>query len=295
MVFDLLSRIVSAMRMEGQKHRFFSFACTSIGASHVAIDKPCQDFSLCKDAGGYSIAIVCDGHGGDKYFRSDKGSEFAAEAAMEMLEAFIKQTNCLKNMPDARNWKQQLAGSIVVRWNEKLEKYTEDNAFTEEELSVLKDGDKDKIAAKEWRFVYGTTLICVVRTRNCLLGLHIGDGKCVAVDAKGNTFEPIPWDDNCFLNQTTSLCDSDAVNKFRFCFLRGDWYGLPQAVFVGSDGIDDSYPGESLNKFYTALLNDFNTDRTMALQHLHEYLPVISQNGSKDDVSVAGIICCGKV
>ena len=36
-----------------------------------------------------SIAIVCDGHGGDRYFRSDIGAKYAAEVTLEALRQFV--------------------------------------------------------------------------------------------------------------------------------------------------------------------------------------------------------------
>ena len=55
-----------------------SFSCQ--GESHIAAGKVCQDYSLSaisEDNDG--IAIVCDGHGGRRYFRSDVGAKIAAE------------------------------------------------------------------------------------------------------------------------------------------------------------------------------------------------------------------------
>ena len=48
----------------------YNFSCQ--GESHKADDKPCQDasFSAVYDD-GLAMAIVCDGHGGERYFRSD--------------------------------------------------------------------------------------------------------------------------------------------------------------------------------------------------------------------------------
>ncbi len=99
--------------------------------------------------------------------------------------------------------------------------------------------------------------------------------------------QPIPWDEKCFLNKTTSLCDSNALEEFRYCYQGNGEF--PRAVFLGSDGIDDSYgDGEILNNFYIQLFKIIiRKGYDMALKELKKSLPIISQRGSKDDMSVA--------
>ena len=66
----------------------FNFSCQ--GESHKASSKPCQDFSYSAVIdNGMSIAIVCDGHGGDRYFRSDIGAKYAAEVTFEAVRQFV--------------------------------------------------------------------------------------------------------------------------------------------------------------------------------------------------------------
>lgn len=128
-----------------------------------------------------------------------------------------------------------------------------------------------------------------IRTNDFWFGLHIGDGKCVVVSENGDLLEPIPWDDKCFLNSTTSLSDSDTLSSFRYFFSKEN---LPIALFVGTDGIDDSFGGTAgLHSFYDALLKTIKTKGLEeGVKDLEEYLPKVSEKGSGDDVSVAGII-----
>ena len=44
------------------------------GESHRLCNKPCQDYAYADSSEGLSMAIVSDGHGGERYFRSDIGS-----------------------------------------------------------------------------------------------------------------------------------------------------------------------------------------------------------------------------
>lgn len=45
------------------------------GYSHLLSNKECQDSSISWRGKKYSAVIISDGHGGEKYFRSAKGSE----------------------------------------------------------------------------------------------------------------------------------------------------------------------------------------------------------------------------
>ena len=70
----------------------YSFSCQ--GESHKADNKPCQDasFSAVYDD-GLAIAIVCDGHGGERYFRSDVGSRMATEVISESIKTFVEKVD----------------------------------------------------------------------------------------------------------------------------------------------------------------------------------------------------------
>ena len=68
-------------------NNIISFNCTEIGASHITKGKPCQDYSLSwsSDDKNTHIVIVCDGHGGDTYVRSDVGARIAAEVSLKII------------------------------------------------------------------------------------------------------------------------------------------------------------------------------------------------------------------
>ena len=132
---------------------------------------------------------------------------------------------------------------------------------------------------------YGATLIAAAVTRDYWFGIQIGDGKCAAFDEAGSCTQPIPWDEKCFLNKTTSICGSDALRDFRHFYSEK----IPTAVFMGSDGIDDSFKNEEdMYDFYKTILYAFSiSDYTQAVDELKAYLPRLSKEGSADDVSIA--------
>lgn len=268
-----------------------AFGMTVIGASHIKCGTVCQDFSLSCELPDRRISVVCDGHGGADYFRSDRGSRFAAEAFTECM----KDPDVISVLSAAATQKQQsirieqLIKSIIARWNELVERDIKEQSFGEDELSGVSEKARKRYETGQClQSAYGTTLIGAVLAEDFWLGLQIGDGKCVVVSETGEFTQPIPWDEECFLNVTTSLCDENAAKEFRFCFS----HTLPAAVFIGSDGIDDCFAGdERLYDFYRVTLKSFaQTDEENAVAQLKEYLPTLSEKGSGDDMSVGILV-----
>lgn len=70
---------------------YIVFNSTKLGASHLKSGKPCQDFSISykSDNGEVMVAIVCDGHGGTTYVRSDVGARMAAEICLHNVLDFV--------------------------------------------------------------------------------------------------------------------------------------------------------------------------------------------------------------
>src|SRR5665648_5143 len=276
-----------------------AFHVIEIGASHIKEGKPCQDFSISYEQDEYAVAIVCDGHGGNKYFRSNRGSRIAVEQALTAIQEFMeshilnpqKGEKVIDNLPvNPSTYLNQLSANIIYRWRECASLDYANEPFLNEETAILTP--KELAACQEengWITAYGTTLIAVVRAQKFWFGLHIGDGKCVAVNDKEEYSQPIPWDEKCFLNVTTSLSDANALTRFRTYF---DRENLPSAIFIGSDGVDDtSGTDEALHNFYHTVLQLFKEKGIeKAKEELQNYLPTLSAKGSQDDISMAGII-----
>jgi hypothetical protein len=134
-------------------------------------------------------------------------------------------------------------------------------------------------------------MIAGLMTKDYLLLLQQGDGRCDVFDAKGNVSQPIPWDDRCFANVCTSLCDSDAIESCRYYVV--DIKEEPiAAVMAGSDGVEDSFPNMDLVHSYYRDLLMLASDSSIEnlINYLKETLPEFSENGSRDDVSIGGFI-----
>ena len=257
--------------------RFSVFNATCTGASHIRGGKPCQDFSVSLKTKEAAIIAVADGHGSDAYFRSDRGARFAAEAAVQCIQELLAIYNSglyEQGVNAAETVLKNLEKNIVDAWHNNVE-----NDIKQEEV------DADGFMA------YGTTLLAAAMTKSYWFALQIGDGKCVIINEDNSVMQPVIWDNRCFLNRTTSLCDVEAINLFRHFYSET----LPLAVFLGSDGIDDSFPINRnegyLANFYISVYRNFLEEGLEKGElQLREILPKITLKGSSDDVSVAGII-----
>lgn len=286
----------------------FNHSCQ--GESHKAFNKECQDYSLTwqNEDKNITIAVVCDGHGSDSYFRSAVGARLAVEITKEQLLQFIIDVDSSTTLQELfvgqrftaigiqktvelenklNSVMRRLFESIYSLWRE---------AITKDGQRELTDWEKEHVETKYISLlddnehvvkVYGCTLMAYVCTSKYWFAFHIGDGKMIMLDSKFEFSQPVPWDEKCFLNKTTSLCESEPIKDFRFC-VEGDGK-FPVAVFLGSDGLDDSYgDGPKLNSFYGGIVKELALKGQMAVEEmLKEDLPKISKIGSQDDMSVA--------
>lgn len=269
-----------------------AFNITAQGANHIKKNKICQDSSKSYDYDERVFAIVCDGHGGDDYVRSDIGSSEAASIAGscigEFIDTVLKKYDIGYLQRHYEEILRVLSSSIISKWRSAVEGHCRSNPFTEEEMAKISDRARIKYSKGNIASAYGTTLIAVAFTEEYWFGIKIGDGKCVALSKDGEYYMPIPDDGICFLNSTTSICDKNAIDNFRYAFSTEK----PAAVFVGTDGIDDCFnKDEQLFNLYRTILYSFATSNfDQAVIELSDYLPRLSAKGSGDDVSIAAII-----
>lgn len=285
----------------------YSFSCQ--GESHKTDNKPCQDasFSAVYDD-GLAIAIVCDGHGGERYFRSDVGARMATEVIHDSVKTFVENVDrgmfighpftaeeaitsegVIKKQTPIDKAFRQLFSSIIYQWNQRIADHAANTAISEWEQEHVPKKYLDELNTSEtFEKLYGCTLMVYAHTPEYWLAFHLGDGKCVSFHQEGDLWQmPIPWDDRCFLNKTTSICDANAINEFRYCY-EGDGK-FPMAIFLGSDGMDDSF-GEDTNlvNFYIQVMKMLVTEgKEATIKSIESDLPQLSKIGSKDDMSVA--------
>lgn len=270
-----------------------SFSATHIGGSHVTAGTVCQDYSGHFDEDKLTVAIVADGHGSSSFVRSDRGSRFAYQAAEKAIKEFVEKTDfdALRTTDTRDEAMYLLCKNVLLHWYELVEEDCANNPFTEEEAENVPEKYRQAyLTGMNMQHAYGTTLIATVITDKCFFAIRNGDGECVILDKDGHFSKPIPWNDNCESSTTTSLCGTNALADFRFCYLDE----VPKAVYIGTDGVDDSYSSEEeLYSLYRELsLIGIDAGKAAVESALEEFLPKLTARGSMDDVSIAGIINC---
>lgn len=269
---------------------YFSFAHTSIGFFHVLSGKVCQDYSLKYQDENASVIVVSDGHGSVDFPRSDRGARFACEVALESVKEFLQDVNLpvLESSSLRDNVVRQLCKNILLRWNMRVEENVNSEPFSIAELEDVSARYRGRyFCGSEIEHAYGCTLIVFIITPYFCLALRNGDGQCVVVDREGKFTTPIPWNEKCESNITTSLCAPEAIENFRYYYSDK----LPAAVFISSDGVDNSYTSmEELYNLYRSVCLKALQDREAAADYVERILPEITKRGSMDDVSIAGLL-----
>lgn len=261
---------------------FKGFNISIQGFSHIVKGLVCQDSSsfYCND--NIAIAVVADGHGSQKHFRSDIGSKIAVETSIASIKNFLEDKASF-DIAISNNYSKVLTrieSNILLNWNNSINEHYLSNPLTEIELSKLSDIEFDYTNIES---IYGSTLILAAITSEYWFGIQIGDGNCVSVYPNGDATILIPDDSRLVANLTTSLCDSDAIHNFRHYFSTE----IPTAILVSTDGLSSSFFDQSsfLN-FNRRIVNQLN-DYSNTLENLTEHLHKRSKNGSLDDISIA--------
>ncbi len=277
------------------------------GAVHKRKSIPCQDyFAFYKELDNYPIILsVSDGHGGQKHFRSDRGSRFACDAAIEISKAYFRkpktqmQDNLIKDIVETR-----LKSDILKRWTNLVLEDAKKFPFTIEELSLLEltednfnnlmyNEDLPETVHKVLT-AYGATLLLVIILKNLAISLQIGDGDILFYYDRPNTdFEnvvsPVPGDSLLFANETTSLCSEEPLKYFRYNITY--FYNVenvPDLILMSTDGYANSY--SSKDDFYKTAADYYSilkaNQNQVTQQDLEEWLNDTSEKGSGDDITI---------
>ena len=278
-----------------------TFNKTVIGYKHIQKNIPCEDFSASfSDAYGLcDIAIVADGHGDPSCFRSQSGSMMAVNSAMRCLKEFASCwvndlgtfRDNISSLKERDGMIKRLTDAIISNWYEKIQSDISENPISEEEYLMAGDMANLYRTGERVEHIYGTTLMAALRLVDILILIHQGDGRCDVFYADGSVDQPIPWDDRCHENVTTSMCDKDVASSIRSCVIDLSQKNIA-ACYLGSDGVEDSYRNmEGTHLFYQQLSCDLLERNFEGFdQFLGEKLTALSKEGSADDVSVAGIV-----
>ncbi len=257
------------------------------GYSHILNAKECQDSSVCWDGKDYCAAIVCDGHGGEKYIRSRIGSDFACQAGKACIEKFMCK-------PDfSEKSLRQLELSIIQLWNEGVRRDYEKYPLEDEALWALLSEEDKKSLLKSPTKAYGTTFIAAMYHKDVCVVLKLGDGNANILYSDGSIEMPQELaDDQLQFNLTTSLCSSRADMDFKHCVKTDEGERQIAGVVLTTDGVINCYPSERayfdfIRNVGSGYLDD---PKEKAHSELEECLHILSEKGSGDDLSVAVIV-----
>lgn len=262
---------------------FKGFSHSVKGASHEKTGLVCQDSSAFKVCENYAIAVVADGHGSKKHFRSNLGSKFAVEATIEAIDKFYENADEFESSFPANHKLiiKNIQKQMIFNWNVRVTKHMEENPVTDEEKSKFTDEEFEKIPFESY---YGSTLVAAVATKNFTFGVQIGDGSLVAIFDDGKAVMPMEYNEAAPANVTASMCNSNAAKMFSSFYVDKK---KPIALFASTDGLYTSFGSE-----YDFL--DYHSIIAGQLTNLDSFKRVIVNNlekrahfGTEDDISLS--------
>lgn len=249
------------------------------GASHEEAGECCQDSSRILISGTPAVAAVSDGHGSEKHFRSAAGSEMATRIAIRSICDFSERNGSLDRLfeTDPDNTARRIAAHMICGWNSEIAAHLSLFPLTARENAIC-----EKYGGIPTESMYGATLIAAAITENGCFGLQIGDGSFCAL-AGGEMLSPMPVDASLVGTLTTSLCDNDAIDSFRYFYRNGKVSG----IMLSSDGLINSFlREEDFLNFGRRVIGAVASDTS---SFLGEHLKKRSHLGSRDDISVAAL------
>ena len=262
------------------------------GASHKRSDQLNQDaierFPASVDSLPLILA-VSDGHGGAKYFRSDKGARFAVDAAIDTLSQFQENLASFSNS----SWQEErLTKSLVNTWRGKVNAHLNDEPFTDEDLRLLEE--KEGPAARQIVegnpvIAYGATILAVIITESFIAYLQLGDGDILTVSEQGKPSSVFPVNSKHFANETASLCSSNAWCDFQFRIEKVSPSPLlPALILLSTDGYKDSFSSnEGFRKVGSDLFEMIHSNKLEETKsNLPGWLSEASRIGSGDDITL---------
>src|SRR5947207_10097679 len=177
---------------EQDKRAWYILQASVTGAAHIRAQLPNQDAIFSNQKRETDVPLVqaiSDGHGSEKYFRSDIGAKFAAEIAVATLRNFVQEAvRGNYSLSDIEKMAQHLPIEIVARWRTLVEKHWQQNRANDREWQwrIKKENmDAWKAITANDTLANGANLLAVVVTDAFIIYLQYGDGEILPVLVAG--------------------------------------------------------------------------------------------------------------
>jgi len=258
------------------------------GAVHDSRNVPNQDSYSEKDFGDNRFVFaLADGHGSKKCYRSERGSNIAVKAAIEVIEKRLTDLT-VEDKLNARLIKSDIPKEIISVWKEAVDKDLADCPVEESETREL-TAHETSIIEKNHYIVYGTTLIITLFFDGYIICWQLGDGNILFVSDQGKSSMPMGKDDTMIANETYSLCMKQADQYFNIKVFR-DSDPMLRLILVSSDGYSNSFKNEAgFLKVGVDILSIIDEEGFDVIEEeLEEWLTDTMSAGSGDDIT-AGI------
>lgn len=315
-------------------HKTIVFHKSIKGASHILTAKPCQDYSDSYQDDEIQIVVVCDGHGGSTYFRSDVGAKIATEITIQMLKDFARcvpsssftgmsfsitaqpqknpfiDTDGHKLRFDELGEDQKKLARQAQSFFDSEDKYSEQQVIVKELLSQIynewkkrieQDAKRNSFNSKERKILKG---LGIEKAYGCTLlaflqtkdyWLSFHIGDGSITTCDHSLTWNNPVPDDCACFLNYTTSLCDKNPLIEFRYAFNGINETPLAIMLCSDGLDGSLrTNDNLQDFYEQIIG-LCLDGDDVEVELDNYLPSLSESGNKDDISIAGIISLNNI
>lgn len=246
--------------------RFSIFSKSVVGYKNKIKNKSSQDYLKFENINNGVICVIADGHSGDFFTNSHKGSKFACEASIEVLRQHkdddIDQIKILLE-------NKTLQMKICDKWR----------ALVEQDMK-----DSLPVVFKHNYFKYGTTLLIVMIKDDYIFYLKLGDGD-ILIKQDNNIKRALPYYKQ---NIVDCLAEEKAYEKM-ICKVMNYEKSI-RNIIIYSDGYENSFISykSMVNEIDNTLIKyNKNIFSKMKLEKNYDkYLSSLSENGSLDDISI---------
>ena len=254
------------------------------GASHIRINRECQDNHRIQIIGDYTVIAVADGHGSESCPYSRNGAKKAVNVFCAVMEELLTRYQGNMDMLLTylnREGDTKVAQAIDKEWKNRVWSGHLKNKRT---VPVADDGSQDKPAVYRQ---YGTTLLGLLVGPEFIFAFQLGDGDILLID--DDRVQPVIEGDKILGTETHSLSRMNSWEKaISMVRTRNVRQEKPYLYFMSTDGFANSYKStEEMHKAcreYYDMIREYGFDAVA--KSLPEWLSETSRLGCGDDITV---------